>query len=193
MPDGSSKLRGLLITRSRLVSRTPSRPNSPLDATGFKPDVALPLERAALLRQFGRDQIVAAILGQGRETVELDPERFQHGVERLARTVGVDVDDVAFVDPDVVDQYPRDRVGRRFLVFIQLGDQCRPVEPAAGPHLDGGVRLIELDIPDAPGPAEQPGGVEVDVEPLETRQRRAAFLGQFEAVDRSFQCEGVEL
>src|SRR3569833_2433717 len=57
---------------------------------------------------------------------------------------------------------------------------------------DGGVRLIELDIPDAPGPAEQPGGIEVDIQPLETRQRRAVLLGQLETVHGGFQSEGIE-
>ena len=111
----------------------PLQPDFAARGDGIQPDITLPFERAALLRQLGRDQIVAAILGQGRQAVELDAERFQHGSERLARAVGVDVGDVAPVDLDVIDQHPRDGVGRRLLVFIQLGDQCGPVELAATP------------------------------------------------------------
>ena len=121
---------------------------------GIQPDVALPFEGAALLGQPGGDQIITAIFGQGGQTVKLDAERFQPHDERLAHAIGVAVGEVAFVDPDVVDQHPRDRVGGRLLVFLKLGDQCSPVKLAAAPHLDGGMRLIELNIPNAPGPAE---------------------------------------
>ena len=99
---------------------------------------------------------------------------------------------MALVDLDVVDQQPCNGVGWRLLVFVQLGDQFSPVKLAATPNLNAGVRLIELNVPNAPGPAEQAAGVDVEVKPLEAGQRRAIHLGQLEAVHRHFQRERIK-
>ena len=167
--------------RHRVISRDPDhaqqlgklhalQPELTAGCERIQSDVALPFEDAALLRQFGRNQVIAAIPGQGGQAIKLDSKRPQHHLERLARAIGVGVFNVAVGNLDGFDQQPHQGVGWRLFVFLEFGNQRRPVQLASGLHHERGLRPVELEGLDTPGPARQPGRFEVDVEAVETGQ-----------------------
>jgi len=70
-------------------------------------EIALQGDRAALLRKLGLDPVIAAVVEQRGQAVELDPERLQCGFERWTLAGRVGEFDIAVGDLDVIDQRPR--------------------------------------------------------------------------------------
>ncbi len=156
--------------------------------------MAAPIQGRALL-QIDGDMLLAGLVGQGGEMVDLGIDRPDPGGEgRLRHAVGEG-------RRGVLDGQMGDDQAHALLVLGRLGrilfrrqrlDQPSDIGvalPEAG-HI--ALEAFQRDVADAPRKLPETGGRQTHMQPVETEQRRRVLLGDPQPVEIDTQCQRIE-
>ena len=153
--------------------------------------VAFPVEAAAV-RAGGDQGHLRAVVGQGAEVVQLEAQRIEAEVHRLARSQVLEVQ-AALGQLDAVDAQ-RERVARLFRLgrFARRDpEQAGQVELALLVEQQFGMRTFQLDVGQVQLAFPQAVQLQVGVQPAEG-ELGVLLLAQAQTPEGQFQAEGVE-